>query len=329
MLESDSGHHLFDPMMHTNLVCPRDRLPLARSRDELTCPAGHAYPVHDGIPVFILGEVRQTHPSATRALDAAEVLCDLALDDGSTPPPDELHPFVRDVLADTCGNLYAPIADSIDHYPIPDLPLQVGPPGGGFLEIGCSWGRWSIAAAQRGLAVTAIDSNFRALVVARRVFRQFGLKARFVCADARHLPFADASFDCVFSYSVLMYFDKEAARAAIAEIGRVAAGQSLIQMANRNGVRNTYHRLLRSGSPDDPLRVRYWTPRELVAAFGEAVGPSSLEIDGVIGRGVRASELGALLPRHRRAVGFFEWLKRFKALLPIADSLYVRSQAHP
>ncbi len=312
--------------MHSNLVCPRDGLPLNRSSDGLACTAGHTYPVHDGIPVFILGEVEQTHPSAARALHAAEILRDLALDDGETPPLHELHPFVRSVLVDTCGNLYAPIAGSIDHYPKPDLPLKSERPGATFLEIGCSWGRWSIAAAQQGYSVTAVDSNFRALVVARQVFRQFGLNARFVCADARHLPFNTHGFDVVFSYSVFMYFSKENARAAIAEAGRVAAVRSVIQMANKHGIRNLYHRARRTNSQDDPLRVRYWSPRELLMVFEELIGPSSLSIDGVIGRAVKRSEFPGLLPRHRLAVRLSERLRKFGVLAPIADSLYVHSR---
>lgn len=312
--------------MALRLVCPRDRLPLKGDKDALACAAGHIYPIYGGIPVFNLGEVGQTHPSAARALQAREILADLARDDGTTPPLHELHPFVRSVLIGTCGPLYAPIAQSIDHYPIPELPALAGGDGASFLEVGCNWGRWSIAAAQRGYAVTAVDTNFAALVVARRVFRQFGLNASFVCADARHLPFEAASFDVVFSYSVFMYFSKDDARAAIAEAGRVAAGQTVVQMANKYGVRNLYHRARRRGSASDPLRVRYWSPGELLSVFTKLVGPSSLSIDGVIGRDVTASELASLLPAHRVAVGLSRGLKKFGLLTPIADSLFVRSR---
>jgi SAM-dependent methyltransferase len=312
--------------MTSKLVCPRDRLPLVCSRGGLTCAAGHSYPVHDGIPVFIIGEVEQTHPSAERALQVAHILSDLACDDGETPPLHDVHPFVRDVLVGTCGNLYAPIARSIDHYPIPELPLQPERQGDRFVEIGCNWGRWSIAAAQQGYSVTAVDANFRALVVARRIFRQFGLTGTFICADARHLPFAPRSFDLAFSYSVFMYFSKEDARAAIAETARVTAGRSLIQMANKHGIHNLYHRARGSGSADDPLRVRYWSRSELLSVFNELVGPSFLSIDGVIGRSVKASELESLLPRHRIAVRLFEWLRKFRILTPVSGSLYVHSR---
>lgn len=309
------------------LLCPRDRLPLtSTSPHRLTCPAGHSYPVHDGIPVFILEEVEHTHPSALRALDPVEVVRDLARDDGATPPLDDLHPYVRDVLVGTCGNLYAPIAGTIDHYPIPKLPLPEARRGDSFLEIGSNWGRWSIAAAKFGYAVTAVDTNLGALVIARRVFRQFGLNANFVCADARHLPFADNSFDVVFSYSVLMYQDKKNACAAIAEGARVAADLSVVQMANKYGLRNVYHRLRRRGSADDPLRVRYWGPRELLAIFGRLAGPSSLVIDGVIGRSIEESEIEALRPGDRVLVRLSMGLRRFGFLRWVADSLYVFSR---
>jgi len=167
------------------------------------------------------------------------------------------------------------------------------------------------------------------LVVARRIFRQFGLTADFVCADARHLPFETGSFDVVFSYSVLMYQEKTNAHAAIAEAARVSAGQCVIQMANKYGIRNIYHRLRRRGSPADPLRVRYWSPAELLTVFSRIAGPSSLIVDGVIGRGVEASELEALRPHHRMLVRLSMWLRRFEVLLPVADSLYVFSRVAP
>jgi SAM-dependent methyltransferase len=312
-------------MNAVNLVCPRDRLPLVRSKDSLTCSAGHSYPIHGEIPVFILGEAEQTHPSAERALRVEEILRDLARDDGQTPPLHELHPYVRSVLIGTCGSLYAPIAQSIDRYPIPELPSLPPRAGATFLDIGCNWGRWSIAAAQLGYSVTAVDTNLAALVVARRVFRQFGLAGTFICADARHLPFAAASFDLAFSYSVFMYFTKENARAAIAEAARVSTDRVLIQMANKFGLLSLYHRARRDGSMADPLRVRYWNPRELLSVFNELAGPSTLIVDGVVGRGLSASERAGLLPHHRLAVAASAWLKALRLLAPIADSLFVQS----
>ena len=70
----------------------------------------------------------------------------------------------------------------------------------------------------RGVAVTGVD--VAAVTVAEAAARNPGLVA--VVADVRALPFADASFDAVFSGSTLDHFDTAAEIAvAIGEIARV------------------------------------------------------------------------------------------------------------
>jgi ubiquinone/menaquinone biosynthesis C-methylase UbiE len=55
-----------------------------------------------------------------------------------------------------------------------------------------------------------------------------------VVGDARFLPFADNSFNTVFSYSVFQHFSKENTKISLDEAARVLKknGKSLIQMPN-------------------------------------------------------------------------------------------------
>ena len=307
------------------LRCPRDRMPLAAVGGDLVCPEGHAYLVCKGIPVFLLAEDFPYHPRFDRLTreDSDRIV---ERDDGTTPAPTDIHQFVREYLQGSSGNLYDRVRDTIDRYPIPALRL---PPGTGqtFLDIGCHWGRWAVAAARIGYKVVAIDPNFEALVVARRVCRQLGVEAAFLCADARYLPFASNCFDVVHSYSVLQHLDKEQAKIAIREAGRVAQATTLIQMANCFGVRSLYHQTRRLGRKMGGFAVRYWTPRELRKVFNELIGPSELMSDGFFGLGVGAanpSELTA--PQHRLGVHVSNRLRKWRALTPLADSIYVRSK---
>lgn len=134
------------------LVCPRDHTALARrsrSRDVLACENGHVYPIYDGIPVLLIDDSDQTHGEALRALDPETAKRELMWNDGTTPPPNDLHPVIRAALGATCGHMYFAIRNKIDHYPIPTLRLPDGN-GETLLDIGCNWGRWTVAAAQRG-----------------------------------------------------------------------------------------------------------------------------------------------------------------------------------
>jgi cyclopropane fatty-acyl-phospholipid synthase-like methyltransferase len=50
-------------------------------------------------------------------------------------------------------------------------------PGAGklLLDIGCSWGRWSISAARNGWCVVGIDPSLGAIMAARRAFFLYGI----------------------------------------------------------------------------------------------------------------------------------------------------------
>lgn len=310
------------------LACPRDHLPLQRSGGELKCADGHSYRVRCGIPIFLLPEVPETHSDLLRrATDEAEITAALAMDDGSTPPASDVHFFVKAVAGGTSGYMFDAVRDRLPSYPIPDIRL---PDGSGeiLLDIGCNWGRWSISAARKGYSVIGIDPCFEALVVARRVCRQLGVEAEFICADARFLPFAPNQFDVAYSYSVIQHFSRENARIAIAEIGRILkpGGNALVQMPNRFGLRCIYHQLRRIGRPEASFDVRYWAPQTLLRTFTKAIGPSSITIDGFFGLGMQSAGSELLKPHHRAIVRTSEFLRRFNVLAPVADSLFLHSR---
>ena len=92
------------------------------------------------------------------------------------------------------------------------------------------------------------------------------------------------------------------------------------------------YRQLRRGRFVEPrglFDVRYWTPRELEAAFAEAVGPARLFVDGFFALNAQPSDLDLLPPRSRAVVRASTLLRRASerapALRTLADSLYVDS----
>jgi SAM-dependent methyltransferase len=298
------------------LVCPRD---LSALRDG-ACEQGHEYQVVDGIPLLLVDEDEPTHAACGRV--------------EQLPPParEGIDPFVQEVIGATCGRLYEHLIADLPEYPIPELRL----PAGGrrtFLEVGCNWGRWCVAAARRGYVPTGIDPSLKGVQAARRVAEQLGVEAEYVVGDARHLPFPDASFDVVFSYSVFQHFSKRDALAAFDELGRVLkpGGTSLIQMANVYGARSLWNqaRERRFREPRTLFDVRYWSPRELRGELTRRVGPTELFADGFLTLNPQPTDLALLPRRYRAVVRASEALRSIsdhaKPLVYAADSLYAHS----
>ena len=322
------------------LACPRDQRPLipcdpstpleARaSNSSLTCGAGHRYPIVEGIPILLRDDVEQTHWAATLSLESARQ--GVALDNWAAPAPAEgVHPFVQEAIGATGGFLYRSLIGRLPTYPIPDIPLDEGR-GRTLVDIGCNWGRWTVAAARRGYRAIGVDPSLEALLAARAVCRQLGVEADFVIGDARHLPLRTASIDTAFSYSVIQHFSKTDAAQAAAEIGRVLlpGGTALVQMPNVYGVRCVMQQARRRFREPREFEVRYWSPSELRRTFDRTIGPSRLSVDGFFSLNAQPAE-AALLPRHLRALvhtssALARVADRVPPLVNAADSLWVTS----
>jgi SAM-dependent methyltransferase len=223
--------------------------------------------------------------------------------------------------------MYESLIGNLSTYPIPDISLPHGR-GEFLLDVGCNWGRWTIAAAKRGYRAVGMDPNPEAVLAARRVARQLGVEALFVVGDARYLPFQADTFDVVYSYSVLQHLPKSEAKAGIAAAGRVLkkGGLCKIEMPNAVGLRCLYHQTRRGFREARDFEVRYWTPGELKATFAKLVGPSRLEVDGYFSINPQTTDLPALPWKFRALVRASEFLRKLSRKLPwlslMADSLF-------
>jgi 2-polyprenyl-3-methyl-5-hydroxy-6-metoxy-1,4-benzoquinol methylase/uncharacterized protein YbaR (Trm112 family) len=333
-----------------NLACPRDQLHLRICNNKLVCAESHTYPIVDGVPVMLLDDVRQTNWIAGASLDRARkeigsetLLSHLYLDAIGVSKEERLgiiklalqssskiDPAVAYLVAATNGLMYRHLVGKLDSYPIPDLRLpEVA--GQSLLDIGCSWGRWCIAAAQKGYSVVGIDPSLGAIMAARRVSRSLGLSIRYVVSDARHLPFPNASFDNVFSYSVLQHFSREDCGAALGEISRVLKprGLSFIQMPTTLGFRCLYHQAKRRFREAQNFEVRYWSFSALKKAFADTIGEPEFSVDCYFGIGLQKSDYRLMTPKLKAVLLASETLRRLSTLFPamryIADSVYVKA----
>jgi SAM-dependent methyltransferase len=330
------------------LACPCDSLPLRCDGRVLLCGNGHAFPVVSDVPVLLRSDVPQTIGLASRSLK--EAWADV---EGSNPDPwfidtlgisdeqkkgvraaaccdENVDPVVSHLVAATNGLLYGHLIGLLNSYPIPDIRLGDGQ-GKVLLDIGCSWGRWSMAAAKKGYLPVGLDPSLGAILAAKRVANSLDLPFHGVVADARFLPFRAGSFDVVFSYSVLQHFSQADARAALWEIRRVlhTEGTFLVQMASAAGIRSLQHQVRRGFREPKDFDVRYWTTAQLLRTFSDVFGPTELEVDCYFGLGLQPADAQLMSGISKLVIYSSEVLrsasKVFRPLVYLADSLYLRS----
>jgi len=321
------------PWLKKHLVCPLHKGFLKFSGDKLVCKEGHSFPVIDGVPVMLLKEVKL--PGLPRYEDLWNTINKYQQEKrhiydfkGGTS---RIDPYVKNFIVITCGNLYKGLKNRLSEYPIPEL---IVPKGNNdvFLDIGCNWGRWSISAAKKGYLTVGIDPSIDAIMAAKRVAKQYSLNVIYVVADARLLPFDNDSFDIVFSYSVLQHFSVENVKLTLQEIKRVLKhkGLSVIQMANKYGVRNLFIQSRRKFKRPEDFDVRYWSPQELLKTFSTFIGPSYILADGFFSLNPQLKDIPILPPFTSFIVITSEFLKHLSELVPFikyfADSVYIISK---
>jgi len=340
-----------DPWFVRNLVCPIDHSCLHVDGSSLVSEGGRAYPVVDGIPVMLRDDREYTIGVAANSLRRArgeEGIADqrapelylesLGISDSQREAVAQLarrkdlaiDPVVAYIIGATNGIAYRHLIGRLDAYPIPDIRLPRGEDRP-FLDLGCNWGRWCVAAARKGYTTVGIDPQLGAVMAARRVARQLNLPNRYLVAYARFLPFKSNAFEVVFSYSVLQHLAKDNVRTVLCDVARVLApgGRSLIQMPNLTGIRSLQHVAQRHFREPRDFEVRYWTLPELQSTFNGTIGPSSLTVDCYFGLGLQKSDVPLMTPLAKTATTVSEVLRsvsnRLGLLKYAADSVYVSS----
>jgi SAM-dependent methyltransferase/uncharacterized protein YbaR (Trm112 family) len=320
--------------LRKRLVCPRDKGELRTDGDNLICAENHVYPVIDDIPVMLVEEEEHIHNYITETLGTVAEIQST----GTYVKPasngnlssDAVDEYVQSEIFRTCGNLYVPLSHKLPRYPIPEFRLPKGK-GEMLLDVGCNWGRWTIAAAQNGYQPIGIDPSLEAVSAARRVSKQLRVSTNFVVGDARHLPFADGSFDVGFTYSVLQHFSKENAKLSLNEIARTvkSGGKTLVQMPNKFGIRCFQQRARRGFTEGEGFDVRYWSPSELTETFEQTFGETEMSVDCYFGLNVQKTDVDLFAPHFRMVVHLSEFLRRMSRKLPwlvnVADSVYLES----
>jgi SAM-dependent methyltransferase len=314
------------------LRCPAHGAALRHHGEALVCAHGDRYRVVDGIPLLLRPEVRQTRPHLVRR--TLEYQATHGAEADAARPAAGIDAFVQHEVGGTGGYMYHALVGRLASYPIPALRMRPQRPGALLLDVGCGWGRWSVAAARAGFQPVGIDPSIEAVKAAGRIARQLGVEAHFLVADARYLPFASDVFDDVFSYSVWQHFEKSDTVLAMQATARVlrADGRACIQMGNTFGLRSLYHQARRGFRPARGFDVRYWRPAELRDAFARHIGPTDLSVDGYFSLNPQPADRHLMPRRYRWVVNASEAVRRasrrVKWLRHMADSVYVEASRH-
>src|SRR5262245_10172020 len=118
----------------------------------------------------------------------------------------------------TCGRLYQFLINHKFQTGFAALGLELAEKT--VLEVCCGSGMLAEELARRGAKVTGIDFSPEAVARAQERARRYGFAARFLVADAEHLPFSNHSFDVVAVHDGLHHLDDP--YRAIQEMARVA-----------------------------------------------------------------------------------------------------------
>ena len=324
-----------DPTLISLLACPRSGASLRVEGDYLvsrTC-ASIRYPVIEGIPVLLTEEFGDSGSgAATHTFKVmrgeAETYSPM---ERQSDEDDNVDPIVQTAIAATGGKLYRRIIGGLKEYPVPTFPDRCCG-NKVLLDIGCHWGRWTIAAARAGYQSIGLDPSLNAVLAGRRIAKKLGVEVHFVVGDARHLPFRRDVLNAIFSFSVLQHFSRSDVQRILDGIHRIlkSGGKAMVQMPNRWSLLGVFHLIRRGFREGRGFDVRYWTLSELRDAFERCIGPTEIGVDAFFSLNAQPTDID-LLPRFERTVvrtsmHLKQISKRIAPLRHVADSLMIHAR---
>jgi SAM-dependent methyltransferase len=119
--------------------------------------------------------------------------------------------------------------------------------GARLLEVGCGMGTDLLQFARGGAKVTGVDLTPRSIEISRQHLAVYGERGDFAITDGESLPFADESFDVVYSNGVLHHTPDTAG--AVREVHRVVrpGGQARVMLYHRGSAAYWGDIILRHG----------------------------------------------------------------------------------
>jgi ubiquinone/menaquinone biosynthesis C-methylase UbiE len=134
-------------------------------------------------------------------------------------------------------------------------------PGESILDVGCGIGIFTQDILRRGARVTGVDISLPMLSKAIVGFDKAGFTG--LCADMNALPFADGSFDKVYSMTVIEFSD-DAGR-VVAELDRVVRKGGRVVVTTLNNLSPWAAQRTKKGQAGHPLfqHIRFRSPEDM------------------------------------------------------------------
>ncbi len=139
--------------------------------------------------------------------------------------------------------------------------------GARLLEVGCGMGTDLLQFARGGAKVTGVDLTPRSIEISQQHLAVYGERGDFAISDGENLPFADESFDVVYSNGVLHHTPDTAG--AVREVHRVlrTGGQARVMLYHRGSAAFWGDIILRHGVLHGEL-LKY-SPEDIMSKYVE------------------------------------------------------------
>jgi SAM-dependent methyltransferase len=212
---------------------------LAEIADGLACTAcGATYPVVDGVPVVLQGEIADWGRMQRDLYDAVAPHYDDAI-------PPHVNKHYRDKRVDAVRDL---------------LPI-----GGEILDVGCGTGAYAGALREAGYRTYGVDASLGMLTEARRNGRALVALGR-----GEALPFRDGAFDLAITIATLHHItDPDLVARTLAGMVRVVRPGGVVVAWDHNP-KNPYWPILMKRLPQDTGEERLVPLEEIETAFAGA-----------------------------------------------------------
>lgn len=332
------------------LVCPKTGSKLTLDNNYLINERGDNYPIVESIPVLLtektttLWVANASYAAARNNKNDKYYINTLGITKSEIKELQGkiknlknfkgVDPVISYLQLATSGYMYSHlVGTNLSVVPIPKIDLPNAKKNEILLDIGCNWGRWSIAAAKLGYRVIGIDPSLGAVLAAKRLAEKFEVDhlTQFIVGDAMNLPLKDESIDIFFSYSVFQHFSKNDFEISLKEAYRVSKQKAylFIQMANILGIRSLYWIIRRKFRKARDFEVRFYWPFELKKIVSKIFGTTGLSVDSILGLGIQPNDYNLMTIEKKFIIILSKIHKKLsnkiKFLTYFADSIYVRS----